>query len=210
MPGNNPSLKARGLKIEVEDTDNYIWEGPLLEEEGSVSFYKKNGKAFGQIQKGNTTYEIYDLGDNEHVLVEYDNKFLDGKGCGVDDSFTSGKLAEEGVEETSSATIASNTHCNSIIVRVLVLYTSNAAAANPNINSAASMAVSKLNQGLGNSAVSGSQLRYELAGVKAFNFTETAYKIKEDVNALANSWAAQNERDAYAADLVVLLTDGNY
>jgi hypothetical protein len=55
-----------------------------------------------------------------------------------------------------------------------------------------------------------SDLRVNIAGVERLAFAERRNLIREDVEDLSNNTTAHNLRDTHQADLVILLTDGNY
>jgi len=113
------------------------------------------------------------------------------------------KIESKTIEKAVSVTTTRST------VRVLVLYTDAANSAVANINNTATLAVRQMNDALGNSAAN-SNLYMTLAGIERLDFTEHRTDVEGDVEGLSINATAQYLRNTHQADLVILLTDGNY
>lgn len=96
-------------------------------------------------------------------------------------------------------------------VRILVLFTQNAQNAVPNINQTAALAIQQTNDALINSAAFTEFTTVTMAGPVFVNFNDNATgDMWQDVQTLAGRVDIQTLRNNNGADLVVLLTNGNY
>ena len=109
----------------------------------------------------------------------------------------------------SSSLSAQKTSSQNKTLDVLVLYTSAAEAAVGSIYSTASSAVDQAAGAYTNSDISSSQLNISLVGTERLDFQESS-NIASDVSSLASNSEANSLREEYFADVVVLLTDGDY
>jgi hypothetical protein len=92
------------------------------------------------------------------------------------------------------------------VVRVLVLFTPAAQNTGQNINDVVNLALAQFASAGVNSQV---DVSLQLAGIQSLNFTETD-NIEVDVNNLRNNITAQQLRNDFEADIVLLLTNGDY
>ncbi|MCF6341923.1 MAG: zinc-dependent metalloprotease [Bacteroidales bacterium] len=210
IPGQELEYIAQVKQFEYDSSTNYKWRGTLIDYEGTIVIYNENGKVFGHIVVDSNEYAMQTLG-NASVVLEYDMEYLLQRKCGNEEENGSnsigGKPDEEHDGENSDGERGGNS-CTGL-VRVLVLYTQNADDA-ADVQSIATTAIGQTNTGFRNSDVSYSELRVSKAQVKYLDFTETPDDIQYDVNRLANNSTAQDLRTQYQADLVVLLTYGQY
>ncbi|MCH7523983.1 MAG: hypothetical protein IIC74_02970 [Bacteroidetes bacterium] len=95
---------------------------------------------------------------------------------------------------------------SSPLVRVLVLYTPAAEASGMNMSDLSNTAIGQWVMASINSAVISG---LEIAGIEPFNFVETT-NMANDVTDLKNNINAQQLRDQFEADIVLLFTDGSY
>lgn len=200
IPGINKSFVARPTDVEYRSDTDFIWKGEFIKADGSLTIICKDGEIFGHFTLDDRVFEIHSFEKEKNILIEFDTEQLSKHTCAYLDT---GKIEIKTVEKAVSV---KTTRAN---VRVLVLYTDAANDAVANINNTASLAVTQMNDALRNSAVN-SNLYMSLAGVERLDFNENRYDVEGDVEDLSTNIAAQNLRSTNQADLVVLLTDGNY
>jgi hypothetical protein len=206
--------------VEYDSENDYYWYGIIAGEgegeceSGSIMLIATNGEKYGQVRLGDRTFEWQDLTGNLQVLSEHKNEYFANADCGVDENTPVGTdpIIEE-TERTGCPGTATNTEPQGT-VRVLVLFTP-AAAIEPSINNRAIEAIRQTNQIFANSQVQTRNARLVLAGVEVLDFNETLPNpfispIIADINRLPTNAAAQTRRNATNADLVVLMTNGNY
>jgi len=208
------SLVFRAKTVEYTSEADYYWYGDIRSEEegacftGTMMLIAKNGEKYGQITLDDRTFEYQDLGENLQVMSEHKNE--NWGSCGVDEHTPKGNdalitpedLERSGCPGTSTSTEPQGT------VRVLVLFTPAAVAIEPNINNRANFAIQQTNAIFSNSRILSQNARLVLAGAEVLDFVEDG--IAEDRFRLRNNLIAQARRNATNADLVVLMTNGNY
>lgn len=206
-------LIFRVLSIDYVNEQNYYWYGILQSTAnendcncslGSITLISSQFGRIGYISVDDNTYELLELSSNRFVLAKLDGSKFTESECGVTNTTPSANL--ENIPSVQTRDIG---NCN---VRCLVLYTDNALAAEGSLaalNNRVNLAIAQTNQALRNSWIDDSELRIELAGVQPLEFNETQF-IRNDINSLTNNLNAQNLRDIFEADIVVLLTDGEY
>ncbi|PJA95794.1 MAG: hypothetical protein CO129_09905 [Ignavibacteriales bacterium CG_4_9_14_3_um_filter_34_10] len=205
IPGITKSYVAKPVEIEYSSEENFIWKGEFKKDDGYIKLICKNGEIFGNIQINNRFFEIQSFEPGKNVIIEYNEKELAEMTCGnnheepnTTESVSGGKMLKSATTTTTRAT-----------VRVLALFTDAAQAAVTNINNTASLAISQMNDAISNSEVNYS-LVMTLASVQRLVFTENPNDIYGDVNSLSINATAANLRNTNEADIVILLTDGNY
>lgn len=202
IPGRRGSISAKVKSLEAVSETEYVWVGELTKGEGTVMIIAREGRVFGHITVDKDAYEIHDLGNQTNVLVHINDAMFTGKECAT----VHKDLPKQGLN-TSDGVGTLNHHL--AVIRILVLFTQNAANAVANINDVAFLAVQQMNTALVNSNVA--NVDVALAGVQALAFTESATgDIFTDVNNLSNNANAQALRNTFEADIVLLLTNGNY
>jgi hypothetical protein len=214
---NNLVFKARN--VEYTSENDYYWYGDIQGDEegpcfsGSITLIAKDGEKYGQIRLDERLFEWQDLGDNLQIISEYDNEIADAD-CRVDEHTQTGRdpiITEEDILRTGCQGTGTGSSSEPRgTVRVLVLFTPAAAANEPNINNRANLAIQQSNQIYANSQILSQNARLVLAGAEVFNFVETPRQMNADVQLLRNNLIAQARRDATNADLVVLMTNGDY
>jgi len=96
--------------------------------------------------------------------------------------------------------------CENVKTKILVLYTPAVAAKETDIPGKAALAIDQINSINGNSGISH---RVSLAGIEPFSFVESGH-AGNDLNNLKADPDAQDLREFYEAEIVVLLTDHKY
>ncbi len=203
LPGKSGRITALAKRVEATSKTEYLWEGELTNAEGYMMIMAKEGRVFGYINVGKEMFEIQDLGDGHNILVEIDRPQLKNKVCAVS---SKGKPIDIDDPKGGFGRMVTTTRER---VRVLILYNPDADNAVANINDYASLAMQQTNSALNNSGISGN-LTFVLAGVEPWSHTYEPTNITNEKNALIASSHAELIRDQFEADVVVLLTDGNY
>lgn len=218
LPGKLGWLDATTKALDYQSGSGFIWIGEM--NNGEVLLTHENGRTFGQIRKDGRVFDIQYLEDGYATMIEYDMEKLNPLGCAARELVGSPKgvetvpLDQPGISEKSGSITRSS---GSPLIRVLCLYTPAAEATGMNMTDLANTSKSQWLSAQLNSWV-GSNL--EIAGVERLNFTENGVPesqtgdpgedIDVDVERLRDNTTAQQLRDQYEADLVVMFTDGDY
>jgi len=175
---------------------------------GYIPLIAKGGDVFGQINIEEEIYELQDLGGNKNVLFKIDPSIYTESEC----ASTHEAVGYQGTNQNEEPEI--NFRSGGCNVRVLVLFTA-AADAVGNPQNSATLFMQQTNQIINNSEAT---LHFTLAGVEELvGFIETppagigaGAAITDTRDRLRINAAANALRDFHQADLVVLLTDGNW
>lgn len=209
---NCGSVKYKAKTVEYSTDENFYWYGSLVSKdtcecsEGTLTLMAKEGRTFGYFSVDDDAYDIEALSINKSTVSKIDNSKLTDGECGVTAKM---ERKEKKNVDTSVENRGSNGHCN---VRALVLYTDAANDAEANIQDRIDFFVARTNQALENSGVSSCKLRILLAGDPIpipIPFAE-GIAIENDLNTLADDDTIKNLREIRHADIVILLTNGNY
>ena len=203
---NLPSIGLNNItfqmsKVEYNNPSNFNWIGnqyvfdDSVNTYGSINLIRKNEKFIGHITVDNRSYEIFDLTGGLQVICEANLNLFN-----VKEDCASRTLGVTNGNSTASGPCADGKS------KVLILYTPSANSAEPDINGRANLCISDINQIWANSSISNN---LTLVSVQPLNFTESS-SIGNDINSLAANTTAQNLRNLYQAEIVVLLTNGNY
>lgn len=188
---NLPNLAMVTNSVVHNSEGGYHWSGNFQNGEGNGLFYHDGNRTFGYINHNDDTYSVKEIGSHS-VLILHDDSSMGVHECAT---------LEGGVPFIQGPP-PPQLNC---LITVLVLYTDAAEdAGNP--QSDAALFIANTNQALENSAA---DHRVKLLGVEHIGFNETA-DIFADRESLRTSGYANTLRSQYNADLVVMLTDGNY
>lgn len=211
---NLPTYTASAFHIShPQNLDgDFKWEGAFyltgnyngkdtVEGDGNITLYRKDSEVFGFMRPpySSDVYELVSFAPGKNAIIKYSSDALNAAGdCGNDTQ-----------EPDTPAQKVSSAPCG--YIRVLILYTDAAANAVPNIYNTAQIAMADLDGATWNSTAGIDQPKFQLVGVTSLNggFAE-ASKAKTTLDIFRNTAFVQAMRDAYAADLVVFLTDGNF
>ncbi|WP_243664793.1 M12 family metallo-peptidase [Rhodothermus marinus] len=193
----------------------------------------RTGAVTGQVLLGDAEYWVRPLGGGLHALVTIDpskypkerpaSPYHDGGGgpgeAGLNDAAGSVQPEKAVEHETQAVSVGSCTQeetaalgavvqarCSPEVVRVLVLYTPEAAQGR-DIDGIIYAALNDANQAYRNSQINNLELR--LVHKQSFNFTLTTNIVSDRENFITDP-QAQALRDQYQADVVVLLMTQNY
>ena len=206
LPNRSNTTISNTKILEQRSEYETILQGEI--DEGNVLLIQESGRTYGQIRQEDRVFEIQSLDNGYATLLEYNMPYLTQMNCAVEDDslathhFSHNQKDESG--ETSARTSGGNP-----LIRVLVLFTPAAEATGMNMNNLANMARGQWLTAQSNSAV---QSTLQIAAVRELNFMENIndQDIFEDKEDLVNNVQAQQWRDQFEADIVILLTDGNY
>lgn len=205
--GTDVTCAYRAKYIWVEPNGNLAWFGELESNssnvplDGYASFSIIDGELWGAFMAGETDYALMDIGDGLYALVLVEETAPPV--CG----FAVGHQEHELFQQNVPAN-AQDRECN-VVVKVLILHTQRASEAIKIDAKTRQNLIVNVNQALLNSGIQNHELVFVLAGGGQLeNFLESS-DIASDWNSLLNSNVA-GIRSSTAADLVVLLTDGDY
>jgi Secretion system C-terminal sorting domain/Metallo-peptidase family M12 len=205
IPGVSKKLTATVSHVESQSTTNYNWFGNIENNLGNVIVLCRDGKITGQIILEGRVFEIYDINGVINALIEIDATKAKGKGCALDDK-------KNPTKDISSIQAAIISACQPLGgTRVLVLTTAAARQRDPNINQTVNLAVQQFNSAIVNSSIANTNAKLTLTNIRDLAFVETPNDIGLDINTrLINNADAQRMRNEDAADIVVLITNGQY
>ncbi|HMP98683.1 MAG TPA: zinc-dependent metalloprotease family protein [Cyclobacteriaceae bacterium] len=199
MPGKS------GRRIDLRTKHSFAssinesqWFGEFSD--GDALLIDKDGHSFGHVRIGKNNYDIHYLENGYAGVFLIDSEFIKQTECGTVHVPDSEKSVDE--SETEFSMMSSSQP----IVRVLVLYSQAAQNSGYNIPNVVQLAFSQFVTASINSNV---VVGLHLAGLEFLDFSESN-SAQNDVLALRNNTTAQQLRNTYEADLVMLLTDGSY
>ena len=210
IPSGKQTKVARNVlvsptKIETMPSGDYTYIADLMigqNGKGTLILLKEKGKIFGSMTLNERVFRIEHLESGEQILIELDQKILNSPhACGNREG---SKISQ--TLSHSAKTV--NQSSNSKIVRVLVLFT-DAADNVSNPNQLAPTLINELTTALSKSKIYSSNLRFQQVGIERIGYTETG-NAEIDLDNLVSNNDLNNRRQNARADLVVVLTDGNY
>jgi len=225
---NNECDKVQFIQKEVTyyDKENFEWYGTISEKfiedtinycsEGSFLLKTQNGVTFGNLNIENNFYDIFDIGNGKIALAEVNLKDENFVSCGnfedINTNFGNDSTTIDLDQIPGLPTETGSCDVNRCESSILVLYTPAAFEIAPDVTQIAYMGIFQLNTALRNSSIN-NLIKFKLAGIAPVNFVENStanQPADEDIRNIANNATFQSLRDQYNADIVVLLTNGNY
>jgi len=203
IPGVEEKYLALVKEFKYISPNDYVWKGNLIDQYGSIVIFCEKGHVFGHIVIENQEYEIQSF-DDKSVFIEFDHEYLLKSKCGLEHKPNDSLLHNGSHDENLKGKSCTG------LVRVLVLYTSAAQGSVSNIYNTATLAVNQISDALNNSDISWGDLHVSKAATKHLNFIEDPTDYSHDLYLLRTNTQAQQLRNQYQADLVVLLTDNVY
>ncbi len=181
---------------------------------GALTLLAKNGAITGQLTTHDQVYEIRPLGEDLYAFITVDLGKFNYAECGNIGSAAPAptpapaqKLPSE--TDRKGAPNARLADCPAGPVRVLVFWTQaaiNAMGWNE-LQTRIDLVIAQTNDAFRNSGIS---TRIEEAARMGIGIQERQFEVFRDVEALANRVDVQGIRDQFNADIVVMMTDGNY
>ncbi|MCF8246349.1 MAG: hypothetical protein K9J37_18130 [Saprospiraceae bacterium] len=211
LPGSSCGEVTFKTKIaEYVSENNYLWEGELktLDTCGCTDGYfvleSQNGRKLGHITLDDDYYEIREIGGGQYALAAFSFENWTGVECTVGND----------TSEFTSPVIVGNRDESHCVIRVLILYNQTALSelgSNNAMNDLIFDAWNQMKISLQNSAVTEEQLKLELAGIQAINFTQILTDpYLEIVENLSTNSTIMALRDATEADVVAYITGDDY
>ncbi len=197
-------------QIESYENGGYLYVAELIKNKnlkGTLIINHKNGQNYGSMTFGKRVFTIESNGVSDDYLIEINNKKLDNEAaCGTDlipkikkDNASTKKV--EGLNLSAMSNSSRN-------VKVLVLFTDNAnRVSNP--QQLASTLMAETNSVLRNSKINSNRLYFSLVGTQRVNFNDRR-GVEDVFRDGRNNAQIRQLRAQFHADLVVLLTDGNF
>ncbi|HYG38545.1 MAG TPA: zinc-dependent metalloprotease [Cytophagales bacterium] len=210
IPGKPEKYLAKATSVEYESEQNYSWFGTIESDkfDGEIIILSKDGQITAHISIGEEVYQIYHLDGGLHTLVNINTSALSGQCPSKSHKKEGVSSPKPEASEDKDSEIKRSYACVAP-TRVLILSSPAARQVDSNISQTISLSIAQFNQALTNSSVANVQ-RLELAAYVPITFSERQDQIFEDTDLLSTMPNVQNLRAQYKADLVVLLTNGNY
>jgi len=204
IPGaQGARIEARTKYFDFTLDSEFLWYGEF--KNGDVILISKEGRTFGQVRIKNRVFKIEYLENDIAAVIQHDMDMLNQMDCATseDSKKEPSKLSSRVNQENQAYSTQSLTQP---VVRVLVLFTPAAQNTGQNINDVVDLALGQFVSAEVNSQVT---INLQLAGIQSLDFTETGV-IDDDKVSLRNNITAQQLRNDFEADIVLLLTNGNY
>lgn len=197
-------------RIEAYENGGYLYVAELVKggnQKGTLVLTHNKGQNYGSITFGKRVFTIESNGVDDDYLIEVNNKKLDNEAaCGAELVPKLEKSESSANKNTiNSLTARNGGNCN---VRVLVLFTDNAnAVSNP--QQLATTLIAESNSALQNSRIFSNGLRFSLVGTQRIAFNDRGDATARFLAGRDNAQVRQL-RNQFHADLVIMLTDGNW
>ncbi|MGF1557706.1 MAG: M12 family metallo-peptidase, partial [Flavobacteriaceae bacterium] len=209
------SVLAIPKYIEVKPNGDYEYSADLVKsksDRGHIIIIHQGGKNFGSMTFNDRTFRMESDAVEGDILIEIDKKILDSPtSCGTSNFTQNDKKTGSNKTLPDLSGLASRAAANgSCEVRVLVLFTDNAARVS-NPAQLAPTFIAETNTALRNSGIAATHLNFVLAGTQRVVFNDR-FSINADLvlpRAVTDTNIAAL-RAQNRADLVIVLTDGNY
>jgi hypothetical protein len=212
LPNGLENTNASTINLDYQTASSFVWNAKI--DRGDVLLIHRDGRTFGQIRKNGKVFDIQHLKDNYATLIEYNMEKLNQLRCAFNDQHSIYHTAPSSLKNEvnqhhksihANLELEGTTFMGGSTSGVLVLYTPAAYATGMNLTD---LAYTAAGQWLTAQINSGVHSNLEIVGVEELNFVE--YDYETDVKRLRDNTEAQQLRDLFEADLVILFTDGNY
>lgn len=204
-------LKFAYRPSSYKSADEYTWYGEIYNKDdqqcglGSILYVEKDGKTYGQIEVMNDVYEFFDIGNGKHIFYQVSEEPFETEDCATSHSF-------EKISETKNELVISPqriTCPGRSTISILYLFTTAADNAVADIEALADLTLQQMHQSMFNSNVDDEDIDFEIADILHLpGFNETT--IGADIETLATDPIVQDLRATNEADIVILLTNGDY
>lgn len=205
MPDTKSEVKAKIKRAEFHKNGDYVLYATFENYFGEIFLIKEQSIVYGSIVHEDMHYKIYGIDKHVSAILAFDNQHS-GE-CATKGNHIPNPLQPQFGKEDAAKTI---TPCDNSSINILCLFTDAANNVDPNIQQTANLAVGQLGNALTNSGITNSEVAPTLVGVRRSAFQENPNFIDRDIIDIANDRQANELRNELRADIVVLLTDGNY
>ncbi len=211
LGSNGTPVYIKRTSIEILSETEIAWMGTIFADGftdmigEAVFIQNRDGHITGTIDIEGNFYRIQSLGQSDlHaiVMVDPEDRTRDHGDVEIPSKRVYGKALPAQVPDIS----ITNVRCSPNFIDLLVLYTPNAANGR-DINGIISLAITEANQAYVNS--NSQNVRVRVAHKQQFNLSESQ-SIITDLSNLQYSSTVAALRNQYNADVVMLLTDGQY
>lgn len=188
------TLEPKDYTTVINDTGHL--ELTINSDTSNGSIYVDNYGTYGYLHVGEKKMDLQSVGNSIVLLKTYNNSIVDSKSCPSSStaSIDTLKNTPENSEKISNPDID-----------VMVLYTPAVTASGIDVTQLINTARGQWNTAAINSSI---QPGINVVHTQEFNLIED--DINLDIALFATSFTAQNLRNVHNADLVILLTNGNY
>ena len=226
IPDDNTVFTAQFNNVKYTDDNNNFWTGNVYGDrdkyEGHLQLTTSNGKVYGEITISKGSYQIMDVSDTEspngknlYYLIKKDDVLLNKYKCGVGHEEINAVSAPE--HDLSNLKTALQVEQRTVTcmkkVRIMVLYTPQAAAADPNIQTTIDGYIQEFNSIVEQSRTGPKKFEVELAHKQqwwAKNITENSVGTGETfIEIMRTNATVVNLKSQYKADLVVLISNSS-
>ena len=205
IPGKQgASIIAKTKYLDYKSDKEFLWNGVF--KNGDAIIISKEGRTFGQLRIKDRVFKIEYLENDVAAVIQYDIDMLSKMECATTEDTKNATTNSRSTKGNIDDPTYSTSSLSQAVVRVLVLFTPAAQNTGQNINDVVSLALGQFVSAEINSQAT---VELRLAGIQSFNFTETGV-INFDIQSLRNNVTAQQLRNNFEADIVLLLTNGNY
>ena len=208
LPGIDEELELITIRMEYKSDTEYNWYATTKDGIGSVIILRKGDNYTGHFSLGNKReFQIFNE-DGQHILLKMKTRRDGTKYCGA-------KLTQKEKNNHVKPKDISGSRIEECLdpIRVLVLWTQNAENTGMNVNNVINTSVGQFNSSIYRSDIT-SAAALTLVGSQRVDFTETTsgdiYNDWTNLAASGNNGVIRGLRDNANADIVVLLTNGNY
>ncbi|MCE7068785.1 M12 family metallo-peptidase [Dyadobacter sp. CY327] len=214
IPGKAKPIIAEASEVKYYSSADYEWIGKTDENRGTIIILSKAGRVSAHFSTPDGIYEIFPAPGGLYCLQEVVMSKGDDVGCIAPDEhhYTERISAQQPEHAPPVRSNAKMNPCQPLISpRVLVLYTPKAlalAGSAAAIVNWADLSVAQFNSTIYNSGITSNAV-LTLAGVAPLNVNESQ-NLNDDLEKLIINPVAQNLRNQYQADIVVLFSDAVY
>ena len=204
-----PRLKLK--RLEVTDSDNSFAYGMFEGDFGELMLTKQKGLVFGTMRYERKSYLIYGIDVHLSAILELNATTANDLKAECNQTHDNKPISNL-ISTPPLPTPESIEPCqDNVTTSVLIMFTTAANTIDPNINQTAINSVNAYNSILSNSQVFVTGTRLRSVGIELLpGFAERSTNIGTDVADLSINAIANNRRNATGADIVILLTNGQY
>ena len=209
LPGEARTYVARPTKIEYLTDDHYSYQAEIvgLGPESTLTLLARRGQVFGDLTLGERSFRIMDLGQHQHLLLEYAPNAAE-EGCAVDGQ-QGGKAEEEPLVATAKQLSQQRTEEDfHYVVSILLVYTP-LADNEYDPQQVFDLDLYYLNTIMENNGL-GNTLTFEQAGIMLWNNFAQGLDMEIDLGKLVDNGDIQQYRNQVDADIVVAFASNTY
>lgn len=184
LPGEECPVIYKYKSSGTDENNGFTWFGELYNKSqkcsgGEFLYYRHEDKVYGRLQTEDAAYEFKDIGDGKSVL--YCENIDDTGGstdwvCAFDPGNTDGLVVKPEEDSKNEEPCLSRGKVN-----LLVVFTPEAEAEDPDIEASIQLAVAQMKQALRGALIDPDDLRIDLTGILPFNYDEPLGNMNIDL-----------------------------